>query len=417
MKLFSFAAIIFLLGAAGCASASQKNHESFNIRDFGAIGDGTNKDTVAFQKALDACAVSGGGEVIVPAGKYLIGSVQIGNRTILRLETNSVIIGSGDTNDYPMMDIRWEGRWQPGRRALIYSANVDHTGIIGPGRIEGNSVVAAPQNPRGAVVLEPISCNDIRWEDFTVTQGGNWATHPTYCSDVEIKNLKIIGNRDGIDVDSCKNVRIEHCDINTGDDSISLKSGRGLDGARIGRPAENILIENCNLIGRRFACIGIGSETSGGIRNVRIENCKMTSRTFGVYIKTRIGRGGTIENICGENLEVLGGGFLKINLTSAGNLNTADDPVEGLAGYPLGRNFHFSNVTVTNCQKLVDAKDISSEKPLEGLLLANIAGTCASGITLANITDAKWHDIHVTGFTGALITQMNVNELPSRQSQ
>ena len=87
-----------------------------------------------------------------------------------------------------MMDIRWEGRWQPGRRALIYSANVDHTGIIGPGRIEGNPAVAAPQNPRGVVVLEPISCNDVRWEGFTVTQGGNWATHPTYCTDVTIKN-------------------------------------------------------------------------------------------------------------------------------------------------------------------------------------------------------------------------------------
>ncbi len=184
----------------------------------------------------------------MPAGKYLIGSVQIGNRTILRLETNSVIIGSGDTNDYPMMDIRWEGRWQPGRRALIYAANVDHTGIIGPGRIEGNPAIAAPQNPRGAVVLEPISCNDVRWEGFTVTQGGNWATHPTYCSDVEIKNVKIIGNRDGIDVDSCKNVRIEHCDINTGDDSISLKSGRGLDGARIGKPTENVLIYNCTCL-------------------------------------------------------------------------------------------------------------------------------------------------------------------------
>ena len=311
MKLFSIAAIIFMLAAAGCASAPQKNHATFNIRDFGAIGDGTSKDTVAFQKGLDACAVAGGGEVIVPAGKYLIGSVQIGNRTILSLETNSVIIGSGDTNDYPMMDVRWEGRWQPGRRALIYAANVNHTGIVGPGRIEGNPFVAAPQNPRGAVVLEPISCNDVRWDGFTVTQGGNWATHPTYCSDVEIKNLKIIGNRDGIDVDSCKNVRIEHCDINTGDDSISLKSGRGLDGARIGRPAENILIENCNLIGRRFACIGIGSETSGGIRDVRIENCKMTCRTFGVYIKTRIGRGGSIENICGKDLEMLERWFLE----------------------------------------------------------------------------------------------------------
>jgi polygalacturonase len=417
MKLFYFAAIIFVLATAGCTSTPEKNHASFNVRDFGAVGDGAKKDTIAFQKTLDMCAVSGGGEVIVPAGKYLIGSVQIGIRTILRLETNSIIIGSGDTNDYPMMDVRWEGRWQPGRRALIYAANVDHTGIIGPGRIEGNSVVAAPQNPRGAVVLEPISCNDVRWEGFTVTQGGNWATHPTYCSDVKIKNLKIISNRDGIDVDSCKNVRIEHCDVNTGDDSISLKSGRGLDGARIGKPTEDVLIGNCNLIGRRFACVGIGSETSGGIRDVRIENCKMTSHTFGIYIKTRIGRGGIVENIYGENLDVLGGGFLKINLTSAGNLNTVDDPVEGLAGYPLGKNFRFTGVTVTNCPKLVDAKNISPEKPLEGLSLAHITGTCASGITLANITDATLRDIHVTGFTGALVTRTNVNELPPRHNQ
>ena len=255
MKSLVFAMFIFALATAGCTSTPQRTHGTFNVRNFGAVGDGTNKDTVAFQRTLDACAISGGGEVLVPVGRYLIGSVQMGNRTILRLETNSVIIGSGDTNDYPMMDVRWEGRWQPGRRALIYSANVDHIGIIGPGRIEGNAIVAAPQNPRGTVVLEPISCNDVRWEGFTVTQGGNWATHPTYCSDVEIKNLKIIGNRDGIDIDSCKNVRIENCDINTGDDSISLKSGRGLDGARIGRPAENVLIENCNLVVRQ--CSGL----------------------------------------------------------------------------------------------------------------------------------------------------------------
>ncbi len=77
------------------------------------------------------------------------------------------------------------------------------------------------------MVLEPISCNDVRWEGFTVTQGGNWATHPTYCSGVVIKNVNIVGDRDGIDVDSCKDVRIEGCDINTGDECISLKSGRG----------------------------------------------------------------------------------------------------------------------------------------------------------------------------------------------
>ena len=389
MKVYVFTIIAVALVAAGCASASHSSHDVFNVRDFGAAGSGTNKDTAAFQKALDACAISGGGEVLVPAGQYLIGSVQIGNRTILRLAKDSVITGSSDTNDYPMMDIRWEGRWQPGHRALIYSANVDHTGIIGPGRIEGNPAVAAPQNPRGAVVLEPISCNHVRWEGFTVTQGGNWATHPTYCADVVIKNVNINGNRDGIDIDSCQNVRIEGCDIDTGDDCISLKSGRGLAGARLGKPTEDVLITGCTLTGRHFAAIGIGSETSGGIRNVRIEKCKMTSRTFGIYIKTRTGRGGVIENISGSALNVLGGGFLKINLTSAGNLNTTDDPVEGLAGYPLGRNFRFSNVRVANCATLVDARDISPQKPLDGLLLADVTGHCTNGISLANISGAK----------------------------
>lgn len=408
MKLFFFASIIFSLVAAGCVNTSQKSHAAFNVRDFGAVGDGTNKDTMAFQKALDACAVCGGGEVVVPAGNYLIGSVQMGNRTVLRLEKDSILTGSSDSNDYPMMDIRWEGRWQPGRRALIYSANVDDTGIIGPGRIEGNPSVAAPQNPRGVVVLEPISCNHVRWEDFTVTQGGNWATHPTYCAGVTIKNVKITGGRDGIDVDSCKNVHIENCDINTGDDSISLKSGRGLDGARLGKPTEDVVITGCALHGRRFACLGIGSETSGGIRNVRIEHCTLASRTFGVYVKTRIGRAGVIENISGDDLDIVAGGFLKINLTSAGNLNTADDPVEGLAGYPLGRNFSFSNVRVTNCTRLVDARDISPLRPMEGFLLAYISGNCKNGISLANISGVRLRGIHVNGYTGALLTLTNV---------
>jgi polygalacturonase len=397
-----------VLAVAGCASAPHSSRAIFNVRDFGAAGNGTNKDTVAFQKALDTCAVNGGGEVLVPAGKYLIGSVQIGNRTSLRLETNSVIIGSSSTNDYPMMDIRWEGRWQPCRRALIYSANVDHTGIIGPGRIEGNPAAAAPQNPRGAVVLEPINCHDVRWEGFTVTQGGNWATHPTYCAGVTIKNLKITGARDGIDIDSCRNVRIEGCNIDSGDDSISLKSGRGLDGARTGKPTEDVLITGCTLTGRHFAAIGIGSETSGGIRDVRIENCKLTSRTFGVYVKTRTGRGGVIENISGSGLDILGGGFLKINLISAGNLNTADDPVEGDAGIPLGRNYSFSNVRVTNGTRLVDARDISPRKPLKGLSLANITGNCTNGMTLANISGVTLRNIRVTGCQGAFLTLTNV---------
>jgi hypothetical protein len=168
-----------------------------------------------------------------------------------------------------------------------------------------------------------------------------------------------------------------------------------------------VLITQCTLRGRRFACIGIGSETSGGIRNVRIEHCKLTSNTYGVYVKTRIGRAGIIENISGDDLDVLAGGFLRVNLISCGNNNTADDPVEGLAGYPVGRNFSFSNVRVA-ATTLADVSQISGEKPLENLILENITGTCTKGINLANITNAVLHNIHVTGYEGPFLTQTNV---------
>lgn len=383
-----------------CAAESRP---TYNVRDFGAVGDGTTKDTVAFQKALDICAVNGGGDVRVPAGHYLIGSVQLGTRTVLRLEKDSVMVGSADMNDYPMVDVRWEGRWQPGHRALIYATNVDHIGITGPGRIEGDPAVAAPQNPRGVVVLEPINCTDVRWEDFTVIQGGNWATHPTYCSNLVLRNLTIRGKRDGIDVDSCREVRIEGCDIETGDDAISLKSGRGMDGARIGRPTEDVVITDCNLRCTRFASIGIGSETSGGVRNIRIEHCKFTSRTHAIYIKTRIGRAGVTENITGKDLEVRGGGFLRINLISGGNTNTVDDPIEGLIGYPEARNLNFSDIHLVNATVLVEGAQISPDKPVDGLTIANVSGSVAKGITLAHMRNVSLKNIRASGYAEPLL--------------
>lgn len=389
-------------------ASSLKSASTYDVRAFGATGDGVTKDTAAFQRALDACAVNGGGEVHVPAGRFLIGSVQLGQRTILRLERDSVLVGSPDADDYPMMDVRWEGRWQPGRRALIYAANVDHTGIVGPGRIEGNAAVAAPQNPRGAVVLEPINCDDVRWEDFTVTQGGNWATHPTFCQNVLIKNVTITGRRDGIDIDSCRDVVIDGCTIDTGDDAISLKSGRGLNGARVGKPTENVVIKNCTLKCSRFATIGIGSETSGGVRNVLIENCKMTAKSAAIYIKSRVGRAGVTEKITGKNLEISGGGFLSINLTSAGNKNTVDDPVEGPIGYPIARDLVFERIRLLDAAFVVSATNISSEKPIERLSLVDISGTAKKGMTLVNVKGARLTDLNVTAVEGPLLSTNGV---------
>ncbi len=410
------AACALALGLSGCTTpasssatppseTSSKPVASYNIRDFGAKGDGTTKDTVAFQKALDTCAVNGGGDVIVPAGKYLIGSVQVGYRTTLRLEKDSIITGSPDLDDYPLIDIRWEGRWQPGHRSLIYAANVDHFGIVGPGLIEGNpSTAASNRPPRGTLVIEPINCTDIVWDGFSVRQtGNNWATHPTYCTNVVIKNVNIYGGRDGIDIDSCKNVRVEHCDINSGDDSISIKSGRGMDGARIGRPTEDVVITDCTMVGRRFACIGIGSEISAGVRNVRIEHCKFTSASHAIYLKTRIGRAGVNENISADDIDILGGGFLRVNLTVGGNTNTSDDPVEGLIGYPIGRNLSFSNIRLKDASVIAEVSQVAPERPVEGLKLINISGTAAKGISLLHVKGAELRDIKVTVAKGPLL--------------
>ena len=257
-------------------------------------------------------------------------------------------------------------------------------------------------------MLEPVSCRDVRWEDFSVTQGGNWATHPTYCSDVVIQNVNIRGNRDGIDVDSCEHVRIEGCDIDTGDDSISLKSGRGLNGARLGKPTEDVVITNCKLRGRNYACVGIGSETSGGIRNIRIEHCQLASKTFGVYIKTRIGRAGTIEDIVGEDLDVQSGGFLRVNLISSGNVNTVDDPVEGPLGYPTAKNLKFSDIRLHDATVAVEVTQIAEEKPVLGFSLNNLSGTAAKGISLQHVRDAALSNIHVTVTSGPLLSTADV---------
>jgi hypothetical protein len=146
------------------AASPKKPRASFYVRDFGATGNGLTKDTAAFQRALDTCAVSGGGEVRVPAGRYLIGSIQIGNRTMLRLEKDSVLAGTPDLEDYPIMDVRWEGRWQRGHRALICLVHLEDTGIIGPGRIEGNRAVAFGKGMRGAPVIKSVSYVNLLWD-------------------------------------------------------------------------------------------------------------------------------------------------------------------------------------------------------------------------------------------------------------
>jgi polygalacturonase len=387
-----------------------------NVRDFGALGDGATKDTAAIQQAIDRCSVLGGGEVLIPAGNYLTGAIALKPDTVLRLDKDTVILGTPDFADYPVTQVRWEGKWIPGHVGLIYALNSDRIGVVGPGKIVGNHALGGrptAQNPlRHPALIEPIGCNDVRLEDFSTDYYLMWSIHATYCEQVLIRNLTIRstgGNGDGIDIDSCKHVLIDGCDISTGDDCISVKSGRGMEGYTLLRTSEDVHIRDCTMADSIFACIGIGSETSGGIRNILIERCKFThARTFALYIKSRVGRGAFIEDIVARDLEVSGvtGGFLMFNTMGSGIQDEA--PVTGSEGIPATSNFQFTNVRVTDCPVLVEGTGIHPDKPLDGFLLSNVTGTCGKGVSLANIVNAEIRDIKVTGYSGPLIGIHNV---------
>jgi polygalacturonase len=415
-QVISRSLAMLALPPAALAKAPKPPILQLNVRDLGARGDGTTNDTAVLQQALDRCWVLGGGEVLLPAGTYLTGALALRSNTLLRLEENAVITGTGDFADYPVTQVRWEGKWIAGRVGLLYATDASNVGVVGPGRIVGNPALGGrptAQSPlRHPALIEMIGCRKVLLEDFSTSYQLMWSIHPTNCEDVTIRGLTIRstgGNGDGIDLDSCRRVRIENCDIATGDDCIAIKSGRGSEAYRLLQTCEDVSISRCTLADSIFACIGIGSETSGGIRNVRIEHCKFTAaKTYAIYIKSRVGRGAFIEDIVADDLDVsgTGEGFLRFNLLGSGIQD--QDPVPAEAGIPAARHFRFSNVHVRDCPRLVDGTGIHPQKPLDGFSLVNVTGDCRTGISLANIRHAEIHNIEVTGYSGPLLATHNV---------
>lgn len=386
---------------------------TLNVRDFGAAGDGRTKDTLALQQTIDRCAAFGDGEVVVPAGNYATGALALHGNVVLRVEQDASLLGSAEMADYPLTQVRWEGRWIKGYSALISAVDAQNIAITGPGKIVGSPAIRGrvdrATSLRLPALMEFTNCRNVRVEDCFTSQAGMWSIHPVYCENVTFKNLTVHSGADGIDVDSCRNVEINGCDFDTADDCISLKSGRGEEGYTINRPTEDVRISNCSFADSFFACIGIGSETSAGIRNVRIEHCKCTgARTHAIYIKSRPGRGAFIEDIMVNDFDAAGAkqGFLRLNTLNSGKQD--EFPVPGDDGIPTVRNFQFSNIHVQDLPVLVAGLEIHPRKPLVGFSLSNVTGTCAKGIELANVRNAVIRNIKVTGFNGPLLAIANV---------
>ena len=378
-----------------------------SVRDFGAVVDGITLDTAALQKALDTVADHGGGEVRLPAGRYVSGSLVLKSHTTLHLDAGARLLGSSNRDDYPLVRARWEGIETDCHRALLSADHAEDIAVTGAGVIEGNPAVGRLRNPRGPTVIELIECGHIRIEGVTLKSTRMWTLHPAYCHDVRISGVTFEtsgANSDGIDPDSCQRVVIDGCTFATGDDNIAIKSGKGREGVRIGRPSEDIVITNCTFI-KGYTSIAFGSELSGGIRRVRISHCTFEQGRAALQLKSRPGRAGYLEDITAEHLVV--GPEPLLEITGDYGFNPDAQGIPGPAGITRFSRIRIADVQMasTNLLSIIGPLD----KPVDSVQISRVTGTCREGAVIQNARNVKLSDIRLEGITGPLYFTNNVD--------
>lgn len=295
-------------------------------------------DYPSIQAAVDACAALGGGTVLIPEGAWQSGPIHLHSRIRLHLADNACVAFDPEPERYlPPVLTRWEGIECYNYSPLIYARDCEQIAITGKGTLFGNGQAwwdwkqrqqaAADALYRQAVEQTPvdqrvygtreaalrpsfvqlINCRRVLLEDFRIVDGPQWTLHPVYCEDVIVRRVHVSThghNTDGLNPDSCRNVLIEDSDFSTGDDCIALNAGMNEDGWRVGKPCENVVIRNCTMTGGHGAVV-IGSAVSGGVRNVLVTNCRIQDTMQGLRIKSMRGRGGYVENVCFQDIDIL----------------------------------------------------------------------------------------------------------------
>ncbi|MDP2301744.1 MAG: glycoside hydrolase family 28 protein [Ignavibacteria bacterium] len=410
--------------------------KDFNIVDFGAVADGKTDCTEAFRKAISACNEAGGGRVVVPEGEFFTGAIHLKSIVNLYLSKNSVIKFSTNPQDYlPLVFTRWEGVECMNYSPLIYAYEQENIAVTGSGIIDGQGandnwwpwkgnkvdgwIEGTPHQKKGRDLLfqmaednvhpqerimgegfylrpsffQPYKSKNILVDGVTFKNSPMWFLNPVLCENVTVKNLKIEGlgpNNDGCNPESSKNVLIQNCYFDTGDDCIAIKSGRNNDGRRINVPSENIIIEDCNMKEGHGGVV-MGSEISGGVRNVFAQNCEMSSPNLdrALRFKTNAVRGGTIENIYFRNIKVgeVSEAVIKIDYYYE----------EGKKGnfLPTIRNVHVQNLTSEKSKFAIWIKAFDNA-PVTGLYLDNCNfNQVAKDNVIEHVKDYKFNSVMI----------------------
>ncbi|SEN53261.1 Polygalacturonase [Amphibacillus marinus] len=314
--------------------------------EFKICGDGQTDNTVAINQLINQCSEGGGGTIYFPAGKYLTGPIKLASYLTIYLAAGAVLFFDDQFDRYTPEKTRWSGYNCYGFSPLLFGSELEHVAIKGEGTIDGqgkrwwainhqlkqglpfetavtrslkklNAHLTEAENTNlvewdsqflRPALLQLFKCRHVKLEGITLQHSPFWNTHLVYCDNVTIHDLTILNpadtpNGDGLDLDSCQHVRVANCHFDVGDDCIAIKSGINEDGRQTAVPSQNITITNCSMLHGHGGVV-LGSEHSGGIKNVVISNCIFTGTDRGIRFKTNRERGGYIKQVIASDIIV-----------------------------------------------------------------------------------------------------------------
>ena len=418
-------ACVILAALPGFAAA---NLPVCNVRDFGAAGDGRQKDTSAIQSAIESCAKGGGGTVFLPPGRYLTGAISLRSHITLDVGPGAVLLASEEPADYPLRESVYDAE-RKSVSSLIWADGVEDITLTGRGTIDGQGQIwwkrqwfAFPKKnmPQAKTpedfaearkiangrphLIEIVRSRDVVIERLHLVNSPSWTVHPLLCEFVRIDGITIENpvpspNTDGINPESCRNVQIVNCRIDVGDDCVTLKSGANEAGRKMGKPDENITIANCVML-KGHGGVTIGSEMSGGVRNVVINNCVFQGTDVGIRIKSQRGRGNVVEGLTASNIVMQ-------DVRSAFTITTfyqgSDKPEDVFPvneGTPKFRDFHFSNITARGSATAGEVTGLR-EMPVEDITFSDVHIQAKTGMKITNAKNIVFRGVTIDAGSGS----------------
>lgn len=442
------------------ARTMPKQKKVYNVKDYGAVGDGKTLASPAIQNAIDACAAAGGGIVTFAPGTYLSGSLFLKSNVHLRIDKGVLLLGSQNFDDYPEIDTRIAGIEMKWPAALINAIGQKNVAVSGAGKINANGkfcwdkywkmrkeydakglrwIVDYDAKRVRTILIQ--NCEDVNLKALTIANAGFWTVQILYSSYVTVDGLVIRNNEDGkgpstdgVDIDSSTWVLVQNCDIDCNDDDFCLKAGRDWDGLRVNKPTEYVVIRNC-IARKGGGLLTLGSETSGGIRHVIATNLKAHGTGNGFHIKSAFTRGGIVEDIHFENAQLdsvkrafhfimnwnpaysyskLPEGYDEKTVPSHWlTLLRKPEPIE--KGTPIFRNVYVNNVDITNAQTIMIAEGME-QSPVRDFHFdkVNVQGGTAGTIQYATDWDFKNSAIKAADGTEIQVKDVTNVSLPKQ---